>query len=71
MDSAEVRRIAALGLKQHWRRGNELDPSDRDNAAQFNVWPVWGMYQPDTIASFTGPDGQFYPITANEGDARE
>ena len=71
VDSAQVRRIAALGLKEHWRRGNELDPSDRDGAVQFNTWNVWGMYQPDTIATFVGPNGQLYVITANEGDARE
>jgi hypothetical protein len=71
IDSAQVRRIAALGLKDHSIRGNELDPSDRDNAVAINTWKVWGMYQPDGIATFTGPDGQLWVLTANEGDARE
>lgn len=71
IDAARVTRVIGLGLKEHWRRGNELDPSDRDGGPAINVWPVWGMYQPDAIVSFTGADNQLYLITANEGDARE
>ncbi len=71
IDAARVLRIAPLGAKEHWRRGNELDPSDRDGAVQLDPWPVWGLYMPDGIASFTGADGKLYLITANEGDARE
>jgi hypothetical protein len=70
IETARVSRIAPLDLKEHWRRGNEFDPSDRDGA-RLNVWTVWGMYQPDGITGFTGADGKFYLITANEGDARE
>lgn len=47
-----------------------LDASDRDNVINIRNWPVYGMYQPDAIASFN-VDGQRYLITANEGDARD
>ena len=29
-----------------------LDASDRDNAINITQWPVFGMYEPDAIASF-------------------
>jgi hypothetical protein len=55
---------------------NGFDASDRDVPGASNNgiirirnWPVFGMYQPDAIASFE-IDGQTYLITANEGDAR-
>jgi Ca2+-binding RTX toxin-like protein len=48
---------------------NGLDASDRDNAINIQNWPVFGMYQPDSIATFTA-NGQTYYITANEGDSR-
>lgn len=50
-------------------QSNQLDASDRDDAINLQNWPVFGMYQPDTIDSFTA-DGITYIVTANEGDAR-
>lgn len=47
-----------------------LDASDRDNLINVRNWPVFGMYQPDAIASFAAPGGT-YLVTANEGDARD
>lgn len=47
-----------------------LDASDRDNLVNIRNWPVYGMYQPDAVASFTAGD-RTYLITANEGDARD
>jgi DNA-binding beta-propeller fold protein YncE len=67
---ARVTQILPLGLKNHSLPGNALDASDRDNAINIQNWPVFGMYQPDTIASFN-IGGQTYYITANEGDARD
>jgi hypothetical protein len=46
-----------------------LDASDRDNRINIRQWPVLGMFQPDSISTFTTSGGEFY-ITANEGDAR-
>ncbi len=47
-----------------------LDASDRDDAIDIRSWPVFGMYQPDAIASFKAGRNS-YLITANEGDARD
>ncbi len=71
VDAGRFTRIAALGVKEHWRAGNEFDASDRDNTIAIRTWTVFGMYQPDAIASFVGADNKLYLLTANEGDARE
>ena len=74
--SAKVTKLVSLGFKDHLLAENGLDPSDRDNAAgngpaiQIGNWPVFGMYQPDGIASFRA-GGKDYLVMANEGDARE
>jgi len=51
-------------------QNNGMDPSDRDGRINIRNVPVFGMYQPDAIASYT-VNGQTYYITANEGDARD
>jgi 2',3'-cyclic-nucleotide 2'-phosphodiesterase (5'-nucleotidase family) len=61
--------VKPLGTKD-WSTDAELDASDRDGGINFQNWPVFGLYQPDTIASFE-TNGQTYYITANEGDARD
>ncbi|MDJ1170917.1 choice-of-anchor I family protein [Roseofilum sp. BLCC_M154] len=67
--SATVESILPLGLKDHSLSGNRLDASDRDNKINLQNWPVFGMYMPDSIASFVA-NGQTYYVTANEGDDR-
>jgi YVTN family beta-propeller protein len=67
--SATVTALQPLGLKDHSQVGNGLDASDRDNAININPWPVFGMYMPDAIATFSA-NGQTYYVTANEGDDR-
>ncbi|XWK88442.1 MAG: choice-of-anchor I family protein [Phormidium sp.] len=67
--TATVTDIEPLGLKDHSLPGNGIDPSDRDNSINIRNVPVFGMYQPDAIASFT-VNGKTYYITANEGDSR-
>lgn len=64
----KVLEILPLGYKD-WSR-SALDPSDRDNAIAINPWPVFGMYQPDSIATIQA-GGQTFLVTANEGDARD
>jgi predicted extracellular nuclease len=76
--SATITSILPLGAKNHNLPGNGIDASDRDvdgtsaGGGRTNIqnWPVFGLYQPDAIASFT-VNGQTYYITANEGDARD
>jgi hypothetical protein len=58
-----------LGLLD-FNQANGLDASDRDGGINIRNWPVFGMYQPDTIANFTA-GGKTYLVTANEGDARD
>jgi len=70
VNSATISKLVPLGLKDFSRGPNRLDPSDRDNAINIRNWPVFGMYQPDAIASFTA-SGKTYLVTANEGDARD
>ena len=70
VDTATVTSIWSLGFKNHRLIGNELDASDRDDTINIRNWPVYGMYQPDAIASYEF-DGNTYLVTANEGDGRE
>jgi DNA-binding beta-propeller fold protein YncE len=67
---AKVTDILPLGYKDHSLPGNELDASNRDGSINIASWPVLGMYQPDTIASYK-VRGRTYIVTANEGDARD
>ena len=50
--------------------GNTLDASDEDGGINLQNYPVFGLYQPDAIASFE-VEGETYYITANEGDTRD
>ncbi|MDB9425444.1 choice-of-anchor I family protein [Microcystis aeruginosa CS-564/01] len=68
--NAQVTSILPLGAKNFNALGNGFDPSDRDGGVNINNWPVFGLYQPDTIATVTIA-GQTYLITANEGDTRD
>ncbi|MGB3655489.1 MAG: CHRD domain-containing protein, partial [Rivularia sp. (in: cyanobacteria)] len=48
----------------------QLDASNEDGGINFANYPnLFGMYQPDAIASYEA-NGETYYITANEGDAR-
>lgn len=75
----KVSQLVPLGVKNHQWLGNGLDASDCDavldtgaNAGRVNITsvPVFGMYQPDAIASYVVGD-QTYLVTANEGDVRD
>ena len=68
---ATVTDILPLGYKDHSLAGNGLDANKNDKAANIETLPIFGMYQPDAIASFMADDGKTYIVTANEGDGRE
>ena len=70
LGTASVTAIAALGFKDHSDPANPLDASNRDDSINIQNWPVYGMYQPDAIASFS-MNGVNYVLSANEGDARD
>ncbi len=72
--TATITQILPLGLKNHNLAGNGMDASDQDGPGGTKLiniqnWPVYGMYMPDAITSFT-TGGNTYFITANEGDSR-
>ncbi len=67
--TATVTEIKPLGIKDYSLPGNGIDPSDQDGGINIRNVPVFGLYQPDAIASYT-VSGQTYYITANEGDSR-
>ena len=49
---------------------NALDASNEDGAINIRNFPVFGMYQPDAIATYE-INGETYIVTANEGDSRD
>jgi hypothetical protein len=70
---AQVTRILPLGFKDwsangRWA-GRGFDASDRDQGINIRHWPVYGMFQPDTIKILEFGD-QTYLLSANEGDGR-
>lgn len=68
--AATVLAVVPFGLKDHNTQATGLDPSDRNGGTNIAPWPVFGMYQPDGIATFES-GGRTFVVTANEGDARE
>ncbi|MEM1081852.1 MAG: choice-of-anchor I family protein [Pseudomonadota bacterium] len=73
--SATITNLFAFGFKDHSLAQNAFDASDEDGPGgdpgiNIKTWPVLGMYQPDSITSFTF-GGVPYVLTANEGDARD
>jgi hypothetical protein len=79
ISTAKFTKIVGLGFKDHNLPGNGFDASDRDTAVDNGLlkdgvniknWPVFGMYEPDAIASYR-VKGETYLVTANEGDTRD
>ena len=72
--TATITDVLPLSLKNHSVAGRGFDASDRDTSVNAGInianWPVFGMYMPDTIASYAAGGKAFY-VTANEGDARD
>ncbi|MBW2961420.1 choice-of-anchor I family protein [Mesonia aestuariivivens] len=66
----EITDIWSLGYKDHSLTENALDTSNKQDFIFMSNWPIYGMYMPDAIASYT-VNGTSYYVTANEGDARE
>lgn len=71
---AEIVDVSGLGFKDFSLEGNELDTSDADlgngDTISLQNWPVKGMYQPDSIATYEVA-GRTFLVTANEGDSRD
>ncbi|GHB97461.1 alkaline phosphatase [Cerasicoccus arenae] len=70
--SGRVIAINPFGFKD-WSK-SALDASNKDDEINIQPWPIYGMYQPDSIATWSTGSGfqaRTYVITANEGDARD
>jgi hypothetical protein len=70
ISSATVTGLKGLGFKNHNLPGNGLDASDKSAGVQIKQWPVYGMFLPDAIDSYT-VNGNTYYVTVNEGDSRD
>lgn len=70
LESAAVTELISLGYKDHSLPDSGFDASDRDERINIRQWPVFGLYQPDTIRMFVARDGRRYLVTADEGDTR-
>ena len=70
IELGKVVKIIGLGTLSHNSHTTAIDASDKDQAINITAWPVSGLFQPDSIATFTVAD-KTYIVTANEGDARD
>jgi|GEM_PF-182668 len=68
--TSTVTTLKGMGFKNHSLPGNGMDASNKSDGIQIKSWPVWGMYQPDAIDSYS-INGNTYYVTVNEGDARD
>lgn len=68
--SATVTGLKGMGFKNHNLPGNGLDASDRSAGVEIKQWPVYGMFLPDAVDSYT-VNGNTYYVTVNEGDSRD
>ena len=48
----------------------QLDASDEDGGINLQNYPIFGLFQPDAVATYEVGGETFY-VTANEGDARD
>ncbi|MBC7872323.1 MAG: choice-of-anchor I family protein, partial [Chitinophagaceae bacterium] len=70
LTTGTVMEVIPFGFKDHSQPGNEMDAGKDHGVINIANWPVFGMYQPDSIVSYTSGD-QLYLVTANEGDTRD
>lgn len=69
LDSNKITQLLPLGFKNHNIVGQGLDPSNQGTTISIDTIKVFGMYQPDAIASYK-VGSTTYLVTANEGDVR-
>jgi hypothetical protein len=67
---SKLDKIVPLGFKDHSLARNSLDVSNKDGVNMQTVPGLFGMYQPDTLQSYSWQGSAFY-VSANEGDARD
>lgn len=62
--------LVALGFKDHSKVENSIDIEEEGKILLKPYKNLYGMYQPDSIASYK-VNGKTFVVTANEGDGRE
>lgn len=70
LEQRVITKLVGLGFKDHSRPENAFDANDKDGGIRIQMWPVFGMYQPDAIRAWTHA-GETFLISANEGDHRK
>ena len=65
-----ITEVVSLGVVDSMDPRYGFDASDRDGAVRVLRWPVYRLFQPDTVASLE-IEGTTYYLTANEGDVRD
>lgn len=73
INEGRIADILPLGYKDLSLRDNAFDASNKDNSINITHWenvPLYGMYQPDAVATYIASDNRTYIVTANEGDSR-
>jgi hypothetical protein len=70
LSSKAITSVVALGFKDHSLSINAIDIEEEGETLLKTYSGLYGMYQPDSIASYTVND-KTYLVTANEGDGRE
>nr|XP_022345718.1 uncharacterized protein LOC111138165 isoform X2 [Crassostrea virginica] len=68
MVTETISEIRGLGFKD-WKQ-YKLDPSDSDGGINIYPYPIYGIYQPDSIRTVT-VGGREYIVTADEGDSKD
>ena len=68
-ESGVVTDLQPLGVQDYSQGSIKIDVSDKDGKIDLQNQPVFGLFQPDTIATYQ-VNGKDYYVTANEGDSR-
>ena len=69
IESGVVTDLQPLGVQDYSQGSIKIDVSDKDGKINLQNQPVFGLFQPDTIATYQ-VNGKDYYVTANEGDSR-
>lgn len=69
LPTAAISALVPLGTHDHSLPDHGFDASDRDGLVRITIWPVKGLFQPDTIRSYDA-GGRTFVVCADEGDVR-
>ncbi len=70
LSNKKIVSVVPLGFKNHSKPQNSIDIEEEGKILIKTYKNLYGMYQPDTIASYRAGH-KTYLVTANEGDGRE